>query len=109
MEELSYYLSFTLNALFCGVAIYIYRKKVNSGLLTENKAKNIYSLVSVVTGVSGGTLIFHGLIWLFSLFGAKSNSGHGEIIIAAVIYNMILGLILLGVGRIIIGWKKLTW
>jgi len=109
MEELSYYLSFPLTALFCGIAIFIYRKKVNVGSLTENKAKNIYSFISVAFGVSGGTLIFHGLVWFFGLFGAKSNFDHGEILIAAIIYNFILGLILLGVGRTIIGWKKLTW
>lgn len=77
--------------------------------MPENKAKNTYSLIPVVLGACGGTLIFHGLVWIFGLFGAKTNFGHGEILIAAVLYNFILGLVLLGAGRTIIGWKKLTW
>ena len=109
MEEISYYSSFVLTTLLCGIAILFYRKKVTSGLMHENKAKNKYSIISIVLGVCGGTLIFHGQVWLFNLFGAKSNFGHGDILVAVVLYNFILGLILLGVGRTIIGWKKLTW
>jgi len=89
--------------------MFSFKAKVEKGTLSEKKAKNIYSLISVLIGACGGTLIFHGLVWAFGLFGAKSNFVHGEILIAAVLYNFILGLVLLGIGRTVISWKKLTW
>ena len=109
MEELSYYLSFAITFLLCVLAILYSKQKFIKNIWSIKKAKNVYSTIALVIGVCGGTLIFHGLVWLFSLFGSKSSFGHGEILIAAILYNFILGLVLIGVGRIIIGWRKLSW
>ena len=109
MEETSYYLSFVFTSILCGTAILFFRKNVINGTLAVKKAKNIYSFISVSLGVCGGTLIFHGLILIISLSGSEPNLGHGEILVAAIVYNFLLSLVLMGIGRILIGWEKLNW
>ena len=106
MEEVSYYLSFVITFSLCVLAMVFSKRKFIKNIWSVNRAKNIYSIFALVIGICGGTLIFHGLIFLFSALSSKSSFGHGEILIAVMLYNFILGLLLIGAGRIIIGWRK---
>ena len=106
---MAYYLSYVVTALFCCIAIVFFRRKVTTGAMKENRAKNIYSLISVVMGLCGGTLVFHSFVWFFGLFDIKTHFGHGEILIAVILYNFMLSLVLLVIGRSVIGWSKVSW
>lgn len=109
MEEASYYLSFTITFVLCLLAIRFFKRKVKSSIWSERKAKNVFSAVSLIIGICGGTLVFHSLVWFFYILGYKSSFGHEVIFVAAMFYNIIIGLVLLVIGRIIIGWKKIYW
>ena len=85
------------------------KTKYKKGIWTEKKAKGIYSLIAMGIGLSGGTLIFHGLVFIFRILGFESSFGHGEILVAAILFNLIVGVVLVIVGRIIISWRKLSW
>lgn len=106
MEEVSFYLSFLVTFSLCFIAMLYARNKYLKKNWKIKKAKNIYSICAFIIAICGGTFLFYALTWFFSLFvGHKPNYGHGVIIIAAALYNFILGLILLSIGRIVVGWK----
>lgn len=109
MEEASYYLSFSITFVLCVISMLFIKQKTASNIWSEQKGKNIYSGITLIIGVCGGTLIFHGLVWFFTLLGVETSFGHAGILVAAVVYDFILGLVLIVIGRIIIGWKEFTW
>jgi hypothetical protein len=51
-----------------------------------------------------GTAVFVGITSLFEI-----SRGHGEIIIAAALFNVLLSLVLIVSGRIVIGWEPIKW
>ncbi len=109
MTEIAFYSSFVITLLMCVGVLLILRAGIRRHAWTECRAKSIYSIVVLVSGMSGGTLVFNGLVRLFALFGAKPAFGHGEIIVAAVVFNLLLGLVLLVIGRTVLGWRKMRW
>jgi hypothetical protein len=75
-----------------------------AGILTEAKAKLAYSWLCIAVGVFSGTVLFLGIVKLFHV-----SVGHGEITIAAPIFNLMLSCALIVAGRIAIGWRSMKW
>jgi len=109
MTDVAYYLSFVLNALFAFVAFLLARKLVKTNRFGEAKAKLVYSVAVIVTGALCGLVFFHAMVGLFRALGYKASYGHGEVIVAAVVFNVLLSLLLTVVGRILLGWRPLHW
>ncbi len=70
------------------------------------KGKNIYSALLLPIGALCGTVYFWLIARVFEKLGLKITFGHGEILIAVVMYNLILSLLLIPIGRIYLGWQK---
>ncbi|RYV01841.1 hypothetical protein SOPP22_15920 [Shewanella sp. OPT22] len=109
MEEVAYYLSFLITFFVCFFSVVKLKSRHRTGVISSDKAKSIYSYISFVIGLLAGTVIFHGLIWSFSIFGYSANYGHGEILVAVIFYNILLSWLLLAVGRVVLGWQKQMW
>jgi len=109
MGEVAYYLSFLITFFVCFLSALKLKNRHKSGVISSDKAKSIYSYISFAVGLLSGTVIFHGLIWSFSMFGYSENYGHGEILFAVIFYNVLLSWLLLAIGRVVIGWQKLMW
>jgi Na+/phosphate symporter len=109
MTDVAYYLSFALNVLLAAAAFFIVRAAVRTGRVGKAKAKLLYSVAVVVGGLLSGLVLFHAMVSLFRALGFSAEYGHGEIIIAAVVFNVLLSLIFLPVGRILLGWRPILW
>lgn len=81
-----------------------YRKQVREGLLGHTGAKKAYSWASLLIGFVVAPVAFYLLVRL-----SDAPIGHGEILIAAPIFNAVLSLALLFIGRIVISWRPLQW
>jgi len=98
-----FWLCALLNVGYVGVLIKHFRHRTKSQELTESKAKVIYSWLCVsVSLLSVG--VFFVIVALFHL-----PAGHGEVLIAAPIFNLLTATVLIIVGRIIIGWVPMKW
>jgi hypothetical protein len=64
----------------------------------------MYSWLCLGTGAFCGIALFLGITALFDV-----PLGHGEIIIAAPIFNFLLAIALIVSGRIVIGWSPIKW
>lgn len=109
MTDVAYYLSFVLNVVLAAIAFFILRTAVRAGRVGEEKAKLLYSIVVIVSGLVAGLILFQAMVGLFRALGLSAEYGHGEVIIAAVAFNLMLSLILLPVGRVLLGWRPIRW
>ena len=109
MEDVALYLSFFITFSLCFYAAVFLRNMHKSGGISCQKVKSIYSFVAFIFGLLGGTFIFHGLTWLFKLFGYSITYGHGEILFASIFFNVLLSIVFIGVGRVVIGWQNVMW
>jgi hypothetical protein len=109
MEDTAYYLSFLITFSLCFFAMILFRNKQKSSAMSCQKAKLIYSILVVIIGLLSGTVFFHSLNWIFSLFGHVANVGHGEVFASVVLVNFLLSLLWVAIGRVVICWQKQTW
>ena len=109
MTDVAYYLSFVLNAFLAVVVFFVVSAAVKTKRLREDRAKLIYSVAVIVGGVLCGLVLFHAMVGLFRALGFSASYGHGEVIVAAVMFNLLLSLLLLVVGRILLGWRPFQW
>jgi hypothetical protein len=96
------------SALICVAAVGAlaahYRFQVKRKAIAEGRAKAIYSWACMAIGLFCGTVIFFGIMLLFNI-----PAGHGEVLIAAPIFNLMLSAISVVIGRIVIGWMPMKW
>ncbi|GAA0851804.1 hypothetical protein [Aliiglaciecola litoralis] len=109
MEETAFNLSFLITVSLCLFTAVFLKNKCTSGRISCAKAKSVFSFVALIFGLLGGTVIFHSLTWLFKKLGYTISYGHGEILIASVVFNILLSIVFIWVGRVIIGWQKQIW
>ena len=102
--DILFWLCAVLNVALAGALILRFRSRVTAGLLTERRAKAIYSWLCLGIGLLCGIVIFLGITGLFEI-----SLGHGEAIIASPILNLLLSLVLIIGGRIVIGWSPIKW
>jgi hypothetical protein len=81
-----------------------FRMQVKADARTEAKAKLTYSWLCVAGGIFSGVLLFFGIAALFDI-----SLGHGEILVAAPVFNLLLSFVSIAAGRIVIGWTPLNW
>jgi hypothetical protein len=102
--DIVFWLCAVLNVALAGGLILRFRSRVTAGVLTERRAKAIYSWLCLGIGLLCGIVIFLGITGLFDM-----SLGHGEAIIASPILNLLLSLVLIISGRIVIGWSPIKW
>lgn len=102
--DVVFWLCAALNMAIAVALIVRFRARVTAGMVAEHKAKGAYSWLCLASGVLCGTAVFLGITSLFDI-----SRGHGEIIIAAALFNVLLSLVLIVSGRIVIGWEPIKW
>jgi len=103
-SDAAFWFSALVNIALASVLAAHFRRRVKNHLATEAKAKAAYSWLCVGLGIFSGFAVFLGTIVLFNL-----PVGHGEILIAAPLLNLLLAGVLVVAGRIIIGWVPIKW
>jgi len=76
---------------------------------SERKAKNFISLGCFFISIFGGVTIFGVLTSLFEYLGYEMFMAHGEIIAGVILFNFMLALFFVFVGRIFIEWRPIQW
>jgi hypothetical protein len=110
MSDFAYYSTFLFNALASIWMICKLRKEVENGYSTLGQAsKQVVGLVMVIAALSG-TGFFYATMWMLGLLGINSTlGGHGELLVAAVMNNLLLGVVLTAFGLISVNWKYIKW
>jgi hypothetical protein len=109
MSDFAYYSTFLFNALASIWMICKLRKEVENGYSTLRQAsKQVVGLVMVIAALSG-TGFFYATMWMLGLLGINSILGHGEVLVAAIMYNLLLGVVLTAFGLISVNWKHIKW
>ena len=109
MPELIYYSTFLLNSALSLWLVMSINQKIKQKKTKLAKGKNIYSALMLPIGELCGTVYFWLLAKVFGQFGINVSFGNGEIIIAAVMFNLILSLFLMPIGRVYLGWQKIKF
>lgn len=109
MTDLAYFLSFAFNAAIASSAYLVLRRRVKSARFKAARAKSIYASIVVAGGALSGLVLFHGMIDFFRRLGMSASYGHGEVNVAAAVFNVFLSLVLMVVGRILLSWKPVRW
>src|SRR3569832_2034077 len=99
-SDATFWFSTLVNIALASVLAAHFRRRVKSHAATEAKAKVAYSWLCVGLGIFSGFAVFLGTIVFFNL-----PVGHGEVLIAAPLLNLLLSGALIVVGRIVIGNK----
>src|SRR3569833_3440002 len=93
-SDATFWFSTLVNIALASVLAAHFRRRVKSHAATEAKAKVAYSWLCVGLGIFSGFAVFLGTIVFFNL-----PVGHGEVLIAAPLLNLLLSGALIVVGR----------
>jgi len=104
LVDITFWICAVLNIGAVGYSIFYFRNGVKSESIPEAKAKTFYSWFCLGMGFLAGAIIFYSAIVVF-----KIPVGHGQapILIASPIFNFLISIVLIVVGRIIIVWKPM--
>jgi drug/metabolite transporter (DMT)-like permease len=102
--DLIFWLCALLNGALAAYLALRFHAEVKAGRSAETRAKRRYSWLCLAVGVFSGTVLFLGISTLFHV-----PLGHGEIMIAAPVFNLLLSCAFILVGRVVIGWRAMKW
>lgn len=109
MTDIAYYLSFVFTLLAAIFLFLFSRSRIKAAIMSEASGKNLYTFVMPLLGALSGLLVFPSLVSIFRLAGATVHYGHGEVLIAAPVFNFLFASVLALVGRIVLGWRAIKW
>lgn len=99
-----FWLCASLNLGVAGSLTVYLRGRVKAQRFTEEQAKRVYSWLCLGSSMLSGVVAFFGIVALFHI-----PIGHGEILVAAPLFNLLLGGVLIIAGRTGIGWVPMRW
>ncbi len=102
--DLAFWLCLAANAGISIVLLTWLRRGARAGAYSARVARNAYTVLCIGVGIFSGVALFYGSVALFGLF-----VGHGEVLIAAPMWNLVLSGAMVPVGRIVIGWEPVKW
>jgi hypothetical protein len=106
-SELSYSLSFVFNVVLLILVIYHFRKKVVLNQQQAKSAKNGFSCIYVGVVIVISVFGYEWVALTYEFFGVSIDHGEAGIAyLASGVFNMIMGLVGIIIGRILIGWNN---
>ncbi len=109
MENAAFYFSLMLSFFSSCTLALISKKKVLTKIWNKDRTWIYAGTAIVLICLFFGTFGFHGLVSLLKLFGIESALGHGEVYVAAFIFNIGLAVVYLVVFRILLNWRPQKW
>ncbi|AKR43177.1 hypothetical protein [Methylophilus sp. TWE2] len=109
MTDFAFYVSFLTTAISAVVVHVKTKKLIKSAAISPQQGKNKYLLLVLFFGVISGLVIFPSLVSLFNWLGVTSSYGHGEVLIAAPVFNFLFAIVLGILGRIVLTWEPIKW
>lgn len=106
MSDFIYYCTFFVTAALALGALGLAHGAIRRG---GNKKiySNRFTIISMLSGLASGIFLYYGMLWLFDILGYRLNVGHGEVLIAAPLFNFILGVVLVLPGRLVLQWQPI--
>ncbi len=103
-DDFTLYFTLSLNLALATLFALHYRRCFMRNQLIESQAKSRFTWACV------GCSLFTGIVILFSIvIWFNVATGHGVLLITAPIAHAILCVLLIMIGRLVIGWKSLIW
>ena len=100
MTDLAFYSSFALTFIAALFLFLLSKRRLRVKGAKPASTKNLFTFATLASGLACGVLVFPGLVELFQFFGAEASYGHGEVLIAAPLFNFIFAFVLVILGRI---------
>lgn len=108
MADFLYYSTFIVTVGLVTIAASVARSAINKGGNGKSCMRR-FTVCAIAAGLVSGIPIFYGAAWLFDTIGYHVNFGHGEALIAAPIFNFILGIVGAAIGRMLLDWRPVNW
>jgi hypothetical protein len=99
-----FWLCASLNLGMAAALMVYLRARVKAQQFTEEQAKTVYSWLCVGVAILSGCVVFLGIVAVFHI-----PVGHGEILVAVPLFNLLFAGVLIVAGRIGIGWVPMRW
>jgi hypothetical protein len=108
MTDFIYYSTFAVTVGLALAAFVAARTAVAKGAdLTSSS--NRLALAAIASGLFSGMPYFQGAIWIAHAAGYSVHTGHGLALVAAALFNALLGLALAALGRMVLRWQPVKW
>jgi hypothetical protein len=108
MADFLYYSTFAVAAGLAMAALLAARSAIAKGA-DITKVSNRFAFAAIVSGLFSGIPYFLGAMSFARWAGYTADTGHGEILIAAALFNGLLGVALAALGRMMLRWQPLRW
>ncbi|MFO0304530.1 MAG: hypothetical protein ACK51J_01955 [Burkholderiales bacterium] len=102
--DVVFWLCVSLNLGVAGALAVYLRGRVKAQLFSAEQAKRVYSWLCLGASILSGVVVFLGIVALFHI-----PVGHGEILVATPLFNLLFAGVLIIAGRIGIGWVPMRW
>ena len=106
------YIVLILNILCIATSAIVFRQRVVDKKQNETKAKNTFSVIGLVTGISFSLFGYYIVASVYTFFGYEISYGHNEealLFLFSLIVNLLLTIAAVVIGRVLIGWKTIQW
>lgn len=108
IAEIIYDTTFVITTGIVLIALGLSRAGIKNGGDVKRCTQR-FLILAASSGLVSGIPIFYGAMWLFDVTGYYVNVGHGEILVAAPLFNLILGIALAAIGKILLQWTAIKW
>ena len=106
MTDLLCYSAFALTILLALASFALARSSIGQGTPVRLSCRR-FVLASIAAGLASGVVYFHGVLRVADAIGFHVDVGHGEVLVAAPLFNAVLGAILAAIGRVILLWEPI--
>ena len=108
MTDFIYYSTFAVTGALALAAFLVARTAIAKGA-DITPSSNRFAFAAVASGLFSGIPYFLGAIWAVRSAGYIVYTGHGLALIAAALFNALLGLALAALGRMVLRWRPIRW
>lgn len=107
MTDAFYYSTFAVTLVLACMAFVRARTRTGNGAAVRSTA-NWFTVAAIASGLFGGFVYFLGGLSLLGWLGTPVNVGHGEMLVASPLFNLVFCVVLAVIGRIILMWEPIN-
>lgn len=103
-SDITIYFTLLLNFVLSSAFALHFRRAVVHQRLDEARAKRRFTWLCVATSLFSGIAVFLAILVIFNI-----GSGHGTVLVIGPVLHLLLCIVLILLGRILVGWRAMSW
>lgn len=103
-SDITIYFTLLLNFALASACALHFRRAVLHQRLEDASAKRRFTWLCIASSLFSGIAVFLTILVVFNV-----GTGHGTLLIIGPVLHLLLCIVLVLLGRILVGWEAMSW